>query len=213
MWCDAARFDGVPELGAHERAGGEPGDPMEIALAHLLYRVEVGVLEVPVELEAVVVDHGIDLVAERFADFPDFRDGVGDQIRRLHLHLEILEVHVQDAAPAVGGEAGIERQPQHDAGTRSSASEGRVVGRTEGLRVVGRIRRHHDAVEQRTLDPHLPWVPCARLTGDPCPTSSPSTRTTSEPQKGGRAEPPRSTCAITSPPELCAPSPAAACRR
>ena len=50
VWCDAAPLERVPELGPHERAGGEPRDPVEVALADFLHRVEVGVLELAVEL-------------------------------------------------------------------------------------------------------------------------------------------------------------------
>ena len=36
--------------------------------------------ELPFDFEAVVVDHGVDLVVERSTDLSDLRDGVGDQI-------------------------------------------------------------------------------------------------------------------------------------
>src|ERR1700751_3300473 len=53
---DAALRQPLAELGAHERARREPGDSVEVFVADLPYGIVVGILDRPVELEAVVVD-------------------------------------------------------------------------------------------------------------------------------------------------------------
>jgi hypothetical protein len=71
-----------------------------------LHRVEIGVFELAVDLEAVIVDQCVHLVPERSADLLDLLHRVGDQIRRPHP--KVLEAQVQDVALIVVAEAGVE---------------------------------------------------------------------------------------------------------
>jgi hypothetical protein len=70
MRSQAAPLERLAELRARERIQREPRNAEVVALGQLLDGLEVGVLHFAPDLERVVVDDRIHLVAEGLADRP-----------------------------------------------------------------------------------------------------------------------------------------------